>query len=161
MRLAYSQRLFALSRAGYLPKWLSQMGKRCSPYWALIVPGSIGFILTCTSGKGALLNTPVFGSPVSYVLLNLSHIVLERKEPGLPRGYRTRGGVVTTSIAPVFAAVVVIATVVVDVFAASITAALFGAVFLCYWFYSRPRIAAGAPEEEFAQLVAAEAEPKS
>lgn len=159
---AYSRQLFALSRAGYLPKWLSLTGKRRTPYWALIVPGTIGFILAATTGDGALLiNIAVFGATVSYVLLNLSHIVLRRKEPDLPRGYRTPGGVVTTTIALVLAAVAVVATFIVDVNAASITAAIFGAALLYYWFYSRHRIVAGAPEEEFARLAAAEAELKN
>jgi ethanolamine permease len=156
---AYSRQLFALSRAGYLPKWLSLTGKRRTPYWALIVPGALGFILAATTGNGALLiNIAVFGATVSYVLLNLSHIVLRIKEPELPRGYRTPGGAVTTTIALILAAVAVVATFVVDVMAASITAAVFAAALLYYWFYSRHRIVAGAPEEEFAQLAAAEAE---
>ena len=39
-----------------------------------------------------------------------------------------------------------------------LTAAVFAAALLYYWFYSRHRIVAGAPEEEFARLAAAEAE---
>ncbi|MEZ2391690.1 ethanolamine permease [bacterium RCC_150] len=156
---AYSRQLFALSRAGYLPRWLSLTGKRRTPYWALIVPGTLGFVLAATTGNGGLLiNIAVFGATVSYVLLNLSHIVLRIKEPDLPRGYRTPGGVITTSIALVLAAVAVVATFVVDVTAASITAAVFAAALLYYWFYSRHRIVAGAPEEEFARLAEAEAE---
>jgi ethanolamine permease len=63
---AYSRQLFALSRAGYLPKWLSLTGKRRTPYWALIVPGTIGFIMAATTGNGALLiNIAVFGATVS------------------------------------------------------------------------------------------------
>lgn len=156
---AYSRQMFALSRAGYLPKWLSLTGKRHTPYLALIVPGTIGFILAAATGNGALLiNIAVFGATVSYVLLNLSHIVLRIKEPDLPRGYRTPGGIWTTSIALVLALVAVVATFVVDVFAATITAAIFGAALLYYWFYSRHHIVAGAPEEEFAHLAAAEAE---
>ena len=159
---AYSRQLFALSRAGYLPRWMSLTGKRRTPYWALIVPGTIGFLLAAITQDGALLiNIAVFGATVSYVLLNLSHIVLRKKEPLLERGYRTPGGVVTTSIALVLSAVAVVATFVVDVFAASITAAIFAAFLLYYWFYSRHRIVAGAPEEEFAQLARAEAELKS
>lgn len=158
---AYSRQLFALSRAGYLPKWLSLTGKRRTPYWALIVPGTIGFILAATTGNGGLLiNIAVFGATVSYVLLNLSHIVLRRTEPGLPRGYRTPGGVATTSVALILSAIALVSTFVVDVYAASITAAIFGVALLYYWFYSRHRIVAGAPEEEFAQLAAAEAELK-
>jgi ethanolamine permease len=159
---AYSRQLFALSRAGYLPRWLSLTGARRTPYWALMVPGTIGFVLAAVTQDGALLiNIAVFGATVSYVLLNLSHIVLRRKEPDLERGYRTPGGVVTTSIALVLSAVAVVATFVVDVFAASITATIFAAALLYYWFYSRHRIVAGAPEEEFAQLARAEAELKS
>ncbi|HBH59773.1 MAG TPA: ethanolamine permease [Arthrobacter bacterium] len=159
---AYSRQLFALSRAGYLPRWLSLTGRRRTPYWALIVPGTIGFLLAAFTQDGALLiNIAVFGATVSYVLLNLSHIVLRRKEPELERGYRTPGGIVTTSIALVLSAVAVVATFVVDVYAAGITAAIFAAALLYYWFYSRHRIVAGAPEEEFAQLAKAEAELKS
>lgn len=156
---AYSRQLFALSRAGYLPRWLSLTGKRRTPYWALIVPGTIGFILAATTENGGLLiNIAVFGATVSYVLLNLSHIVLRFKEPNLARGYKTPGGVITTSIALILAAVAVVATFVVDVVAASITAAVFAAALLYYWSYSRHRIVAGAPEEEFAHHAAAEAE---
>ncbi len=159
---AYSRQLFALSRAGYLPRWMSLTGKRRTPYWALIVPGTVGFLLAATTQDGALLiNIAVFGATVSYVLLNLSHIVLRKKEPLLERGYRTPGGTVTTSIALVLSAVAVVATFVVDVLAASITAGIFAAALLYYWFYSRHRIVAGAPEEEFAQLARAEAELKA
>ncbi|MBR7502586.1 amino acid permease, partial [Mycobacterium tuberculosis] len=104
-------RLFALSRAGYLPKWLSLTGKRKTPVLALIVPGTIGFLIAVLSGGngGVLLNVAVFGATVSYVLLNLSHIRLRFKEPDLPRGYRTPGGVVSTGIALVLASVAVVA----------------------------------------------------
>ncbi|BCW69411.1 ethanolamine permease [Arthrobacter sp. NicSoilB8] len=158
---AYSRQLFALSRAGYLPKWLSLTGARRTPYWALIVPGTIGFLLAAITQDGALLiNIAVFGATVSYVLLNLSHIVLRIKEPELERGYRTPGGIATTSVALVLSAVAVVATFVVDVYAASITAAIFAAAIAYYWFYSRHRIVTGSPDEEFARLALAEAELK-
>lgn len=158
---AYSRQLFALSRAGYLPKWLSLTGTRRTPYWALIVPGTIGFLLAAITQDGALLiNIAVFGATVSYVLLNLSHIVLRIKEPELERGYRTPGGIATTSVALVLSAVAVVATFVVDVYAASITAAIFAGAIAYYWFYSRHRIVTGSPDEEFARLAQAEAELK-
>ena len=92
----------------------------------------------------------------AYVLLNLSHIVLRFREPELPRGYRTPGGVLTTGIAMVLAIVAVVATFLVDVLAASITAGVF-LVFLAYfWFYSRHHLVANAPEEEFALVEGAE-----
>ncbi|RAE29571.1 ethanolamine permease, partial [Burkholderia multivorans] len=93
----------------------------------LIVPGTIGFLIAVLSGGngGVLLNVAVFGATVSYVRLNLSHIRLRFKEPDLPRGYRTPGGVVTTGIALVLASVAVVATFFVDILAAAIAAGVF------------------------------------
>lgn len=158
---AYSRQLFALSRAGYLPRFLSITGKRRTPWVALIVPGVIGFILAAAIGNGGLLiNIAVFGATLSYVLLNLSHIVLRIREPELERGYRTPGGTVTTGIALVLAVVALIATFVVDILAATITAAVFVVALAYFWFYSRHRLVATAPEEEFAMLAATEKELK-
>ncbi|MGO1315628.1 MAG: ethanolamine permease [Cellulomonadaceae bacterium] len=156
---AYSRQLFALSRAGYLPKWLSVTSSRKTPTWSLVVPGVVGFVLAAVVHDGdKLINIAVFGAAVSYVLLNLSHIVLRVREPNLERSYRTPGGVVTTGIALILAVVAVVATFFVDVQAAGITAAIF-VVFLAYfWFVGRHRVVGNAPEEEFAQLEAAEAE---
>lgn len=156
---AYSRQLFALSRAGYLPRWLSVTNRRRAPYPALIVPGTIGFALAATTGDGAqLINVAVFGATVSYVLLNLSHIVLRVREPGLERPYRTPGGVVTTSIALVLAVAAVLATFLVDETAAAITAGILLVALAYFWLHSRHHLVANAPEEEFAAVEAAEAE---
>lgn len=156
---AYSRQLFALSRAGYLPRWLSRTSSRQTPVWALVVPGTIGFVLAAVIANGdQLINIAVFGAAVSYVLLNLSHIVLRVREPDLPRAYRTPGGVVTTSVALVLSVVAVVATFVVDPVAAGITAAIFVAFLAYFWFWSRHRLVANAPEEEFDSIAAAEAD---
>lgn len=156
---AYSRQLFALSRAGYLPRVLSRTGARKTPYIALLVPGAIGFLLAAITQDGALLiNIAVFGATVSYVLMMLSHIVLRKSEPDLDRPYRTPGGIITTSVALVLAAAAVVATFLVDEKAAGITAALFLAALAYFWFYSRHHLVASAPEEEFAAISQAEAE---
>ena len=51
---AYSRQIFALSRAGYLPKKLSLTNKNHAPHLAIIIPGVIGFMLSL-SGEGDLL----------------------------------------------------------------------------------------------------------
>jgi ethanolamine permease len=156
---AYSRQLFALSRAGYLPRWLSRTGRRKTPVLALIVPGTIGFALASITMDGALLiNIAVFGATVSYVLLNVSHIVLRVREPGLERPYRTPGGVVTTGIAAVLAVAAVVATFFVDEVAAAITAGILLVALGYFFFYSRHHLVANAPEEEFAAIKAAESE---
>jgi ethanolamine permease len=156
---AYSRQLFALSRAGYLPRVLSLTSGRSTPYVALIVPGTIGFLLAALTKDGALLiNIAVFGATVSYVLLNLSHIMLRRREPDLERAYRTPGGVATTGLALVLSLVAVVATFFVDIRAAGITAAVFAAALAYFWFYSRHHLVGSAPEEEFDQISDAESD---
>jgi ethanolamine permease len=155
---AYSRQTFALSRAGYLPRALSVTNGRKAPMLALLVPGAIGFVLSLTGQGAMLLNMAVFGATVSYVLMMVSHIVLRRREPDLPRPYRTPGGVATTGVALVLAAAAVVATFLVDVEAALWTLAAY-AVFLGYFaFYSRHHLVASAPEEEFELLAAADEE---
>lgn len=153
---AYSRQTFALSRAGYLPTSLSVTNARKAPMLALIVPGVIGFGLSLT-GKGAmLLNMAVFGAAVSYVLMMISHIVLRVREPNMKRPYRTPGGIWTTGFAMVVACGAVIATFLVDPVAAGWTLAAFCGFMLYFALYSRFRLVAGSPDEEFAVLARAE-----
>lgn len=156
---AYSRQLFALSRAGYLPRWMSVTGKRRTPYLALIVPGTVGFLLAAITQAGDLMiQIAVFGATISYVLMMLSHIVLRRREPNMERPYRTPGGVVTTGIALVLAMAAVVAVFLVDVVAALWVAGIFVAHLAYFWFYSRHRLVANAPEEEFEAIERAEQE---
>jgi ethanolamine permease len=155
---AYSRQTFALSRAGYLPTSLSVTNNRKAPVLALIVPGAIGFALSLTGEGAMLLNMAVFGAAVSYVLMMVSHIVLRVSEPNMPRPYRTPGGIVTTAFALVIACAAVIATFLVDPAAASWTLAAFVAFMLYFALYSRHRLVANSPDEEFAMLARAEDE---
>ncbi|MGE0218640.1 ethanolamine permease [Mycolicibacterium sp.] len=155
---AYSRQLFALSRAGYLPTVLSVTNSRKAPMLALIVPGVIGFLLSLTGQGDLLLNMAVFGAAVSYVLMMVSHIVLRRREPDMPRPYRTPGGVVTTGFALVVAVLAVIATFLVDSVAALCCLLVFAAFMAYFGIYSRHHLVANSPDEEFAALAAAEDE---
>jgi ethanolamine permease len=155
---AYSRQLFALSRAGYLPTVLSVTNSRKAPTLALVVPGLIGFALSLTGQGALLLNMAVFGAAVSYVLMMVSHIVLRRREPDMPRPYRTPGGVVTTGFALVIAVLAVIATFLVDHVAALCCLLVFAAFMAYFGLYSRHRLVANSPDEEFAALAAAEGE---
>lgn len=157
---AYSRQLFALSRAGYLPKVLSVTNSRKAPMLALIVPGVIGFVLSLTGQGAMLLNMAVFGAALSYVLMMISHIVLRRREPDMPRPYRTPGGVVTTGFALVIGVFAVIATFLVDQVAAGWCLAVFAAFMLYFAVYSRHKLVANSPDEEFAMLARAEDELK-
>jgi ethanolamine permease len=156
---AYSRQLFALSRAGYLPRALSVTSGRRVPHIALILPAVVGFLLAAITEDGArMIQIAVFGATVSYVLMLLSHIVLRTKEPELERPYRTPGGVVTSGVALVLAIAAVIAVFFVDETAALITLGVYLLATLYFALYSRHHLVAQAPEEEFEALVRAESE---
>ena len=159
---AYSRQLFALSRAGYLPRALSVTSRRKVPTIALIVPAIIGFLLAAITEDGAtMLNIAVFGATVSYVLMMLAHIVLRSREPDLERPYRTPGGTATSGVALVLALLAVVATFLVDEKAAVITLGVYAAAALYFYVYSRHHLVSSAPEEEFAAITSAESELKS
>jgi ethanolamine permease len=153
---AYSRQVFALSRAGYLPRILSVTGRRKVPSLALIVPAVIGFLLSLT-GKGDLMITmSVFGATISYVMMTLAHIILRRNEPTLQRPYKTPGGTVTSGAACMLSVIALAST-----FAAGGQAMLWSFVFygvmIAYFaVYSRHHLVAQAPEEEFAAIAAEE-----
>ncbi|WP_459546011.1 ethanolamine permease [Nocardia sp. X0981] len=153
---AYSRQLFALSRAGYLPRGLSITTARKAPASALIVPGIVGFVLSVFGNGATLLDMAVFGAALSYVLMMLSYIVLRIREPGMERPYRTPGGLVTAGFALVIAVLSVIATFLVDSTAAFGCLVVFLLFMLYFALYSRTRLVAGSPDEEFAALAAAE-----
>lgn len=155
---AYSRQVFALSRAGYFPRWLSLTNTRKTPTYALVIPGLIGLLLSFSNEGDLMINMAVFGATISYILMMLSHIILRVKEPDLTRPYRTPGGIVTTGVALSLAVIALISTFLVDS-----TAALFaGVVYLtmvCYFvFYSRHHLVSKAPEEEFEAIKNAEKE---
>jgi ethanolamine permease len=158
---AYSRQLFALSRAGYLPRALSVTSSRKVPSVALIVPAIIGFLLAAVTEDGAtMLNIAVFGATISYAWMMLAHIVLRRREPDLERPYRTPGGTTTSGIALVLALLAVVATFLVDVKAALIALGVYALAAAYFAFYSRHHLVSSAPEEEFDAITSAESELK-
>jgi ethanolamine permease len=155
---AYSRQIFALSRAGYLPRWLSLTSRRHAPWVALVVPGIIGFLLALTGQGELLVLISVFGATISYVLMMLSHIILRYKEPDLERPYKTPGGVFTSGIALVLGVAAVIAGFLVDPRVLIGAAVVYGIMIAYFAIYSRHHLVAQAPEEEFEAIERAEAE---
>lgn len=154
---AYSRLVFAMSRAGYLPRGLSLTNARQSPWVALIVPGIVGFLLSLTGQGDQLILMAVFGATISYILMMASHIKLRLSEPNLPRAYRTPGGIFTSGTALILACIALMAVFVgdqkMDVFGTPMSVAFLAAiayvVFLAYFaLYSRHHLVAGAPGEE-------------
>ena len=159
---AYGRQIFSLSRAGYMPTWLSLTHpKRDTPHIALIVGALIGYAVAWTIHSvgpehpvgAVLLNMAVFGALISYMLQMLAYIVLRYKMPNMERPYRSPFGVAGAAVALVICGVSLGALFVVDptyqkvVFGAAVWFAIGIVLFAVF---GRNRLVL-SPEEEFAQ----------
>ena len=154
----YSRLVFALSRAGYLPRFLSLTNERKAPVWALAIPAVLGFLISLTREGDLIIAMAVVGATVSYALMALSHILLRIKHPDLHRPYKTPGGVFTSSICLVLAVIALTGVYAFDPRAFNYTIVLYVIGSLYYFLYSKNHLVAKTPEEEFEMLAAAENE---
>lgn len=159
----YGRVLFSLSRAGYIPRWLSLTSRYQTPAIALIVGGLIG--LACTfaiqfAGKevgAALLNMAVFAAVISYFLNMLSYIQLKLFRPDLARPYQSPLGIGGAIVGAVLALVALLACFADPGYRPGVWGVtIFVGVMVVYFLlYSRRRLIARAPEEENALLAQA------
>lgn len=155
----YGRVVFSLSRAGYLPRFLSKVHPHFrTPYVALLVGGLIGAVGAILGNGDILIQIAVFGAVISYIMMMLSAIVLRKKNPNMPRPYKVPGYPVTPYLALILAVFALFA----GFFYAPkviLWTILAYALFVAYFaFYSRHHLVAKAPEEEFALLKKAEEE---
>lgn len=154
----YSRLVFALSRAGYLPDFMSLTGKRKVPTWALVIPGIFGFIASLTGEGDMMIMMAVFGATISYALQAYSHILLRRNEPDLERPYKTPGGTVTAGIALILSIVALSSCFAYDARAALWAAGLYAIGMAYYFVFKHKEVSKHTAEEEFAAIQEAEAE---
>jgi len=165
---AYGRVLFALSRAGYIPRVLSLTGTRHTPHVALIAGAIFGLLCTITlkvvGGEGkvgaALLNMAVFGAVISYSMVMLSYIKLKITRPDLHRPYLSPLGIPGAVVGTVLSLLALGSTLTVAEYRPAVWGiAVFLAIGIVYFFvYSRHRLVAQAPEEENALIEQAEKE---
>ncbi|TME88571.1 MAG: amino acid permease [Chloroflexi bacterium] len=162
---AYGRNTYALSRAGYFPKWLSVTHPRLkTPHVALIAGGLVGLALAIgmyylglagglLAGQivGALLYMAVFGAVISYAMQCLSFIMLRRRLPNIERPYRSLVGVWGAGIAGVIALVALVSLYSNETYRPGVygTLVYFVLGLLYFAFIGRHRLVL-TPEEEFA-----------
>ncbi|MDX6766081.1 MAG: ethanolamine permease [Candidatus Methylacidiphilales bacterium] len=159
--------LFALSRSGYYPQWISVTGKTThTPHRALILSAVVGFVIalvcsidTKTVGA-ALLSMSVFGAVISYAVVMAAYIKLKITRPDMPRPYKSPLGVPGAVIGVTLAVIGLAATMAVESNRPGVIGtAIFLVIMLVYFaLYSSKRLVAKAPEEEVALVAEAEKE---
>ncbi|WP_410511933.1 ethanolamine permease [Paenibacillus sp. BR2-3] len=87
--IGYSRQTYALSRAGYFPKFLSKLNRHGVPVWGLLIPGAIGVVCAGSAAfASALIELAVFGAVLMYCLSMISLFILRAKEPRLDRPFQ-------------------------------------------------------------------------
>ena len=87
--LGYSRQLFALARAGYLPRWLAAVHPRFqTPHWALAAGAGVGVLALLTGTTDQVIVLSVLGAVVMYIVSMVSLFALRRHEPLLDRPFR-------------------------------------------------------------------------
>lgn len=159
----YGRVLFSLSRAGYIPRWLSLTGKFHTPGLALIFGGVIGLgcaALIQFAGKevgAALLNMAVFAAVISYFLNMISYIQLKVKRPDLARPYQSPLGIPGAVVGAVLSLLAFFACFSDPGYRPGVWGVVIfvGAMIIYFLAYSRKRLVSRAPEEENALLARA------
>ncbi len=157
---SYGRVLFSLSRAGYLPRWISITSKTHTPAIAMIVGAFVGIACTATiqfAGKtiGAmLLNMTVFGAVISYVMVMSSYIKLKFTHPDLSRPYQSPLGIWGAVVGAVLSILALFACFSDPAYRPGVwgVAIFLGIAILYFLLYSRNKLVARAPEEENALL---------
>jgi ethanolamine permease len=115
--LGYSRQIFALARAGYLPR-LAKLSRFQTPHRAILAGGVIGIAAIYSDGlvnlqgmtlTAAMITMSVFGAIVMYIISMLSLFKLRKTEPNLERTFRAPGYPVVPGIALVLAVVCLVA----------------------------------------------------
>ncbi|HEV8622335.1 MAG TPA: ethanolamine permease [Actinomycetota bacterium] len=172
---AFSRIIYALSRAGYLPRFLSLTGRRKTPYLALIIPAILGLVTVIVyirtdpvddpaNALAVITEMSVFGALTTYVLMMLAFVILRQREPNVQRPYRSPVGVLGAVVALAIAVVAGFAQIYYKGKVAGARQGVLAVIgvlvvgFIYFLVYSRHRLVAEAPEEEFALIERAEAE---
>ncbi|KMY53778.1 ethanolamine transporter [Bacillus sp. FJAT-27231] len=160
--LAYSRQIFALSRAGYLPGFLSKLHKsRRTPYLAIILPGIVGLLLVVMFNPNDLILISTFGALVSYITMNLSALILRKKEPNLHRPFKTPLYPITPIVSLMLAVVSLFASFFANLTFFFVCIAVFALSSIYYYAWARHRINKDAPEEQFAHQSVSDSVPSA
>ncbi len=97
--MGYSRQIFALARAGYLPRILAQVhSSRRTPHWAILAGGVVGIAaiysdewitIAGQSLTASIVTMSALGAIVMYLTSLAALVRLRQREPQLERPYRT------------------------------------------------------------------------
>ncbi len=157
---AYGRVLFAMSRAGYLPPWISVTNDNGSPARALILGGVVGlgctFLISMVANNAnlgpALLNMAVAGAVISYTIVLCSYIQLKLNRRNLPRPYQSPLGLPGAFVGIILAVIALLACFADPNYRLAVffVIGFIGVAIAYFWLFRREGLIAEAPEEQIA-----------
>ncbi len=140
--LGYSRQIFALSRAGYMPKYFGAVNdKYKTPHRAIIAGAVVGVAAIMGDGfqfagqtlTANLITMSVFGAIVMYIVSMLSLFALRKNEPNLERPFIAMAYPIFPAIALGLASVSLVTMI---YFNQQLTVVFFGLMALGYVYFS-------------------------
>lgn len=144
--IGYSRQAFAMSRAGYLPKFLSKTDKNGTPIPAIILPSLIGMIFVLTGATSTIIVISSFGAVALYIISMISLFILRNKQPELNRPFKVLYPLVP-AIALILAVVLLIAMTISNLSTITWVVGAFG-IAICYYFVYTKLTSSAFTEEE-------------
>ncbi len=158
---AYGRAFFSLSRAGYIPRWLSVTSRNHTPYRAIILGTVVGLI--CAVGldilggtvKDVMLNMAVFAALIAYILVLFSYIKLKNSYPDLPRTYESPLGIWGAATGSALAILALFACLSIPAYQPGAwgVAVFLSIAVLYFLLFSKNHLVAQAPEEKAALAI--------
>lgn len=80
--------VFAMSRDGLMPAWMSRINERQVPVGSTWTLGTLSALLAATVPLSALAELINMGTLLAFTIISLAIPVLRRTQPGLPRAFK-------------------------------------------------------------------------
>lgn len=134
--IGYSRQGFAMSRAGYLPKFLSKVNSKGAPVYSIVIMSLIGMVFVLTGQTAVIIVISCFGAVALYIISMISLFILRKKEPTLNRPFKVAYPIVP-SIALLVAIIFLIALTISNLSTILWVAVAYGLAIIYYFVYSR------------------------
>lgn len=134
--IGYSRQAFAMSRAGYLPKFLSNTNSKGAPAYSIVIMSLIGMVFVLTGQTAVIIVISCFGAVALYIISMISLFILRSKEPNLNRPFKVAYPVVP-AVALLIAFIFLIALIVSNFSTVLWVVAAYALSIVYYFVYSK------------------------
>jgi ethanolamine permease len=145
--IGYSRQGFAMSRAGYLPKFLAKTNSKGAPVYSIVIMSLIGMVFVLTGQTAIIIVISCFGAVALYIISMISFFILRKKEPNLNRPYKVSSPIIP-AIALVIAFVFLIALTVSNFSTIIWVAGAYALAIVYYFVYSKIQEASNEEDEQ-------------